>query len=205
MRKSAMSAHSETFVTEDEYLRRELEAEYKSEYFNGEIFAMGGATEAHVSIVTNLIAALKPQFKNRPCRVYANDLRLRVSPTGLYTYPDVIVVCGERKFYEKQKDTLFNPTVIIEVLSKSTQDYDRGQKFEHYRALDSLQEYITVAQDRVHVEHYARQNDNRWLLTEMNASDAVLRLPSLGCEILLTDVYEDIELPNELNEKVIEE
>jgi Uma2 family endonuclease len=113
----------------------------------------------------------------------------------------VIVVCGERKFYEKQKDTLFNPTVIIEVLSKSTQDYDRGQKFEHYRALDSLQEYITVAQDRVHVEHYARQNDNRWLLTEMNASDAVLRLPSLGCEILLTDVYEDIELPNELNEK----
>jgi Uma2 family endonuclease len=200
-----MSAHPETFISEDEYLCRELEAEYRSEYFNGEIFAMSGGSEAHALIVTNLIATLKPQFKNRPCRVYANDLRLRVSPTGLYTYPDVVAVCGERKFYEKQKDTLLNPIVIFEVLSKSRQDCDRGQKFEHYRALDSLQEYITVAQDRVHVEHHARQNDNRWLLTEMNASDAVLRLPSLGCEILLTDVYEDIELPNELNKKVIEE
>jgi Uma2 family endonuclease len=106
----------------------------------------------------------------------------------------VVAVCGERKFYEKQKDTLLNPTVIFEVLSKSTQDYDRGQKFEHYRTLDSLQEYITIAQDRVHVEHHARQNDNRWLLTEMNAPDAVLRLSSLDCEIALTDVYENIEL-----------
>ncbi len=200
-----MSAHPETFISEDEYLRRELEAEYKSEYFNGEIFAMTGATEAHILIVTNLMRELSTKLRRRPCRVYSNDLRVRVSPTGLYTYPDVVAVCGERKFYEKQKDTLLNPTAIFEVLSKSTQDYDRGQKFEHYRTLDALQEYITIAQDRVHVEHHARQNDNRWLLTEMNASDAVLRLPSLGCEILLTDVYEDIELPNELNEKVIEE
>lgn len=200
-----MFAHPETFVSEDEYLRRELEADYKSEYFNGEIFAMGGASEAHVSIVTNLIAALKPQFKNRPCRVYANDLRLRVSPTGLYTYPDVIVVCGERKFYEKQKDTLLNPTVIFEVLSKSTQDYDRGQKFEQYRALDSLQEYITIAQYRTHVEHHARQQANRWLLTEINAPDAVLHLTSLECELALADIYDGVELLNAANENIIEE
>lgn len=195
MRKSAMSAHSETFVTEDEYLRRELEADYKSEYFNGEIFAMSGATEAHILIVTNLMRELSNKLRRRPCRIYSNDLRVRVSPTGLYTYPDVTVVCGERKFYEKQKDTLLNPTAIFEVLSKSTQDYDRGQKFEHYRTLDTLQEYITIAQDRVHVEHHARQSDNRWLLTEMNEPDAVLRLPSLDCEIALTDTYENIELP----------
>ena len=200
-----MSAQSETFISEDEYLRREIEADYKSEYFNGEIFAMSGGSEAHALITLNVAATLRAALRGKTCRVYAADLRVRVTPTGLYTYPDVIAVCGERKFYEKQKDTLLNPTVIFEVLSKSTQGYDRGQKFEHYRALDSLQEYITIAQDRVHVEHHARQNDNRWLLTEMNASDAVLRLPSLGCEILLTDVYEDIELPNELNEKVIEQ
>ena len=200
-----MTAHPETFISEDEYLCRELEAEYKSEYFNGEIFAMTGATEAHILIVTNLMRELSTKLRRRPCRVYSNDLRVRVSPTGLYTYPDVVAVCGERKFYEKQKDTLLNPTAIFEVLSKSTQDYDRGQKFEHYRTLDSLQEYITIAQDRVHVEHHARQNDNRWLLTEMNALDGLLHLPTLGCEIALTDVYEDIELPNESNEIIVEE
>ncbi len=199
-----MSAHPETFISEDEYLRRELEAEYKSEYFNGEIFAMSGGSEAHALITLNVAAILRAALRGKSCRVYAADLRVRVSPTGLYTYPDVVAVCGERKFYEKQKDTLLNPTVIIEVLSKSTQDYDRGQKFEHYRTLDSLQEYVTIAQDRVHVEHHARQHDNRWLLTEMNAPDAVLHLPSLGCEIALTDVYEDIELLNESNENIEE-
>ncbi|MFN2452939.1 MAG: Uma2 family endonuclease [Pyrinomonadaceae bacterium] len=191
-----MSAHPESFVNEDEYLRRELEAEYKSEYFNGEIFAMGGASESHVLITLNVAATLRAALRGKPRRVYAADLRVRVSPTGLYTYPDVVVVCGERKFYEKQKDTLHNPTAIFEVLSESTQDYDRGQKFEHYRRLDTLQEYITIAQDRVHVEHYARQNDNRWLLTEMNELDVVLRLLSLDCEIALADVYENIELPS---------
>ncbi len=200
-----MAVHPETFISEDDYLRREIEAEYRSEYFNGEIFAMSGGSEAYALITLNVAATLRAALRGKSCRVYATDLRVRVSPTGLYTYPDVIAVCGERKFYEKQKDTLLNPTVIVEVLSKSTQGYDRGQKFEHYRALDSLQEYITIAQDRVHVEHYARQNDNRWLLTEMNALDTVLHLPSLGCEILLTDVYEDIELPNESNEIMVEE
>ncbi len=200
-----MPAHPETFITEDEYLRRELEAEYRSEYFNGEIFAMSGGSEAHALITLNVAATLRAALRGKSCRVYATDLRVRVSPTGLYTYPDVIAVCGERKFYEKQKDTLLNPMAIFEVLSKSTQDYDRGQKFEHYRTLDSLQEYVTIAQDRVHVEHHARQNDNRWLLTEMNALDAVMPLPSLGCEIHLTDIYEDIELPDVSNETVIEE
>ncbi len=125
-------------LTPEEYLAIERKATYKSEYVNGEMFAMSGASPHHVLIVTNVVAELRQQLKQRPCTVYSTDLRVKVRPTGLYTYPDVIVVCGQPQFDDEQQDTLLNPTVIVEVLSESTKDYDRGGKFEHYRGLMSL-------------------------------------------------------------------
>src|SRR5947208_11419299 len=133
-----MSLHPKPGITPEEYLAIDHKAEYKSEYFNGEMLAMSGASEQHVSIVANVMYLLVGQLKRRPCKAYSSDMRVKVSPTGLYTYPDVIVVCGQPQFADEQKDTLLNPTLIVEVLSESTKDYDRGEKFEHYRTLASL-------------------------------------------------------------------
>lgn len=156
-----MALQPKSFLTPEEYLVIERKAEYKSEYFNGEMFAMSGVSPSHVLIVSNIVAELRGQLKQKPCNVYSSDLRVRVSPTGLYTYPDVVVVCGQPQLADEQKDTLLNPTLIVEVLSDSTQDYDRGRKFEHYRSLSSFTEYLLIAQDRCHVEHFVRQADNR--------------------------------------------
>ena len=135
-----MSSQVKVYYTPDEYLALERKAEYKSEYFGGEIFAMTGASRKHNLVAGNIFAALHLQLKKRPCEIYPSDMRVKVSPTGLYTYPDVAVVCGEPMFDDEQKDTLLNPTVLVEVLSKSTASYDRGEKFEHYRKIKSLAE-----------------------------------------------------------------
>lgn len=190
-----MSLQPKTHLTPEEYLAIERKAEYKSEYFNGEMFAMAGASERHALIVTNVVAELRGQLRHRPCTVYSTDLRVRVSPTGLYTYPDVIVVCGQAQFADDQKDTLLNPTLIVEVLSESTKDYDRGGKFEHYRSLASLSEYVLIAQDKHHVEHFVRQPDNRWLLSETNRLEDTIHLPSIDCALALTEVYDKVEMP----------
>ena len=127
------------YVSPQEYLVIEREATYKSEYFNGEMFAMAGASRRwHNLLVTNIVGEIRQQLKGRQCNIYANDMRVRIPSTGLYTYPDVIVVCGEEQFEDDELDTLLNPTLIIEVLSKSTAGYDKGEKFAHYRQLDSL-------------------------------------------------------------------
>ena len=190
-----MSAQLKYKLTADDYLALEREAEYKSEFYHGEIFAMAGASESHVTIVGNLSGELRQKLKDRPCKSYANDMRLRVNATGLYTYPDVIVVCGQRIFADDQKDTLLNPTVIIEVLSDSTKDYDRGGKFAHYRKLDSLQEYILVAQDEAHIEQLIRQPDGRWIFSEINGLDAMLRLNSIECEIATAEIFDKVDFP----------
>jgi len=189
-----MSLQPKTRFTPEEYLALERKAECKSEYFNGEIFAMSGATPQHVLIVTNVVSELRGQLKSRPCTVYSTDLRLKVSATGLYTYPDVIVVCGEPQFNDDHKDTLLNPTLIVEVLSESTKDYDRGGKFEQYRMLESFIEYVLIAQDKHHVEYFVRQPDNRWLLSETNRLEDTLELTSIGCNLALTEVYDKVEL-----------
>ena len=181
-------------LTPAEYLAIERKAPYKSEYVNGEMFAMSGASPSHVLIVTNVVAELRQQLKQRPCTVYSTDLRVKVRPTGLYTYPDVIVVCGQPQFDDEQQDTLLNPTVIVEVLSESTKDYDRGGKFEHYRSLTSLTEYILIAQDKPHVEHFVRQPDNRWLLAETNRLDDTIHLPSIACHLELAEVYDKVDI-----------
>jgi Uma2 family endonuclease len=191
-----MSANPTTFVTPEEYLELELEAEYKSEYFNGEIFAIARPSARHTWIVTNVSGGFWQQLKGKPCRVASNELRLRVTPTGLYTYPDVMVICGNVEVAAEQNDTVLNPVVIVEVLSKSTQDYDRGQKFEHYRTLPSLIDYLTVAQDRPHVVHYTRQSEHSWLLEEFADLGQSIPLPSIGCVLPLAEVYDKIDWTN---------
>ena len=165
-----MSTLAQQYYTPEEYLALERKAEYKSEYINGEIYAMSGASRAHILITVNLTRELSTQLRGRPCEVYASDMRVKVSPTGMYTYPDVAAVCGEARFEDGQVDTLTNPSVIIEVLSPSTEAYDRGEKFAHYRKLQSLAEYVLVAQDKMRVEHFARHGERgeQWVLTEIS-------------------------------------
>jgi Uma2 family endonuclease len=181
-----------SYITVAEYLARERAADYKSEYFDGEIFAMAGASESHVLVVNAIMVRLYLQLEHRPCKVYSNDMRLKVSPTGLYTYPDVVVVCGEAQFDDEELDTLLNPTLIVEVLSKSTESHDRGTKFEHYSKLKSLQEYLLVTQSRPRVELFTKQGEGRWILAAFENLEDVIELASIGCELKLKDIYRKI-------------
>ena len=191
-----MSLQPKSYFSPEDYLALERSADFKSEYFDGEIFAMTGASEPHNLIMISTIRELSTQLKKRPCKLYANDMRVKVSPTGLYTYSDLIVVCGKAQFDDVHFDTLLNPTLIIEVLSDSTEAYDRGRKFEHYRKLESLAEYVLIAQHRPHIESYRRQLDQQWLLTESTGLDSVFRLDSIDCELALAEVYDKIEFSN---------
>lgn len=182
-------------MTPEEYLTMERASEYRHEYYQGEITDMTGASRRHNLIVANVLANLHGQLRNRLCEVYANDMRVKVSASGLYTYPDVIVVCGEAQFEDNEFDTLLNPTVIIEVLSDSTEEYDRGKKFARYRKLDSLLDYLLIAQDRMHVEQFTRQQNDTWLFSEAEQPTAVIRLASIDSELRLATIYEKISLP----------
>jgi Uma2 family endonuclease len=190
-----MSSQRTTFITPEEYLAQERLADHKSEYFQGEVFAMSGASPRHVWIAANVTGEFRQHLKGKPCRVSASDLRLRVTPAGLYTYPDVMVVCGEPQYAEDQKDTLLNPVLIVEVLSDSTRDYDRGRKFQHYRKLPSLIEYLMIEPDEPHVEHWTRQQDNHWDFVEFDGLTQSLQLTSIGCTLPLTEVYDKIDFP----------
>jgi len=188
-----MSTLAKTFLTPEEYLEIERLAEYKSEFFAGEMFAMAGAVERHNLICTNIIGQLHQQTRHRPCRVYPSDMRVRVSATGLCTYPDVIALCGEPKFLDEHRDTLLNPGLIVEVLSPSTEAYDRGRKFDHYRSIESLAEYLLVASDRVHADLYRRQPDGLWVLSPAGEPADTVELPSIGCGLFLAEVYEKVD------------
>ena len=188
-----MSSVPTTYLTPEEYLEQERKAETRSEYFQGEVFAMAGASRRHGLIVTNLIRDLSEKLRKRDCNVYSTDLRLAVNPAGLYTYPDVLVVCGGEEVLDQHDDTLLNPTLLIEVLSESTKDYDRGQKFESYRKLSSLREYLTVAQDKIHIEQWTRQPDNGWILREYSDAAEIIELPSIDVDLQLADIYEKID------------
>lgn len=179
------------FITPEEYLRMERASEEKHEYFRGEIFAMTGASENHNIVVGSTYAALYIQLRRRPCQIYPSDMRVRIPSTGLYTYPDISVVCGTPEFEDTVLDTLLNPTVIIEVLSSSTEQYDRGKKFQHYRTIASLQEYILIAQDSFRIEQFSRKG-NQWILTDAKTLESVIQLTSIDCTIALSDVYEKV-------------
>src|SRR2546423_9948471 len=187
-----MSQRILTYVSPDEYLRLERQAEYKSEYLNGEIFAMSGASREHNLLTVNIARELSQQLRGRPCESYASDMRVKVRANGLYTYPDVTVVCGEPQFEDKEVDTLLNPTLLVEVLSQSTERYDRIAKTSYYRTIDSLQEHLLVAQHEVRVEQYLRQPNGEWSLTQYTSSDAIVKLPSIDCSLRLTDVDDNL-------------
>jgi Uma2 family endonuclease len=184
-----------TLLTPEQYLVIEREADYKSEYFQGEMLAMAVSDWVHNQLVVNLVAGFHNQFRSRPCDVYPSQMRVLVRATGLYTYPDVVVVCGERQFVDERRDILLNPSLLVEVLSPSTEAYDRGRKFEHYQSIESLGEYLLVASDRAHVDQYTRRPDGRWLLTSADRLEDSLDLQSIGCRLALADLYGNIDLP----------
>lgn len=192
--EAPVSTQPKTYITPEQYLEIERKAEFKSEYYQGEMFAMSGAKAPHNVLSLNVAAELRQQFRSRPCRVYTNDMRVQVSTTGLYTYPDVIGVCGEQ-FLDDQEDTLLNPSLIVEILSPSTEAYDRGRKFELYRAIGSFKEYLLIASDRMYVDFYTRQADGRWILASFTRPDDSLDLASVGCRLTLAQIYEDVKLP----------
>jgi len=189
-----MSAVPQPFIPLADYLEGERLATARHEYLDGAVYALAGGSRNHNLIVANLIAELHGQLKQRSCTVFPSGLRVKVSATGLYTYPDVSVVCGEAWFDDSHNDTLLNPTLLIEVLSPSTENYDRGGKFQQYRRLPSLREYLLVAQDSYHIEQYVRQTDHQWLLIEIDGPDAVVVLESIGCHLSVCDIYAKVGL-----------
>jgi Uma2 family endonuclease len=178
--------------TPAEYLALERAAEFKSEYVTGQIYALAGASRAHNLIVLNVASIIHGQLRGRPCEAYVSDMRVRVSETGLYTYPDVAALCGEARFEDSHLDTLVNPSTIVEVLSESTESYDRGENFAHYRRLATLREYLLVAQDRVRAELYVRQGE-QWVLSEFSELDATVPLPSIDCALSVREIYQRVE------------
>jgi Uma2 family endonuclease len=178
-----------TFITPEEYLSIDRESEMKNEYFSGRILAFAGASKEHNLIVANVIAGLHRQLINRNCNVYPSDMRVKISKTGDYAYPDVVVTCGEERFEEGNKDILTNPIILVEVLSESTAGHDRGEKFESYRRIESLREYLLISQQPYRADLYIRQNDLQWLLSEIQGSDGIVELESINCQLTLKEVF----------------
>lgn len=190
-----MSALAQTrpYITPEEYLAFERECiDQKHEYFEGEIFAMSGASFRHTLISSAITGIFYNQFLARNCSAVSSDLRVNIPETGLYTYPDIVVVCGEPQFEDQVFDTLLNPVVIIEILSKSTENYDRGKKFEHYRKIKSLQEYLLISQEEIHIEHYQRQDNNSWTFREYALPEEKIILSSTNAQLTLADIYAKI-------------
>jgi Uma2 family endonuclease len=189
-----MAVAAQRWFTPEEYLTIEEKADHKSEYFQGEIFALAGGSSNHNLITGNTHTELNIALKGKACRVYVNDMRLLVKRNGLYTYPDVMVVCGKVEFVPNRNDTLTNPIVIVEVLSPATHSYDRVKKFSLYKQLDSLREYILVDSEQVHVTRlYRVQDSGQWMIEMEDARAAILRLESIGCEIPLARLYDKVE------------
>jgi len=188
-----MSAIPEQYLTFDEYIALEESSGIKHEFFEGTAYAMTGASPAHNLITANVIGSLQPQLRGKSCRIYSSDQRFKVEATGLYTYADASVVCGPAQFADAPKYTMTNPTMIIEVLSPSTENYDRGKKSQQYRKIDSLRAYLLIAQDGRHVELYTRQEQNRWLLVETSEREAMVSLDAIGCTMAMKDIYEGVE------------
>ena len=182
------SLAAETFFTPEEYLTSERKATVKSEYLSGQIIAMSGASLAHTRITADIVTELNIQLRGRDCEVISNDMRVKTGAKGAYFYPDVVVFCGNPEFEDNVFDTLLNPTLVVEVLSPSTEVFDRGEKFAQYQELISLREYILVSQDRLRVEQY-RLMKMQWVATEFRRYEDVLPLISIGCELPLRDIY----------------
>jgi Uma2 family endonuclease len=189
-----MASQVKPFASAAEYLALERASEEKHEFFDGEIVAMTGASENHNLIVSNLVRELGVQLKNRGGKVYPSDMRVSIPAENRYVYPDVTVVTTESHFEDDRRDTLLNPQVVIEVLSDSTEAYDRGDKFSSYRTLPSVLDYVLVLQDRAQVEHFVRHQGEDWLLKTHRGLDAMFDLPAIGCRLALRDIYLNVPL-----------
>lgn len=185
-------------LTEAEYLALERAAlDVKSEFHDGEMFAMSGGTRWHSRIGTNLAREFGNKLRNHRCQPFNAELRVKIEATGLYTYPDLSIVCGEDLYVDDEMDSLTNPTVLIEVLSESTEGYDRGRKFEHYRQIPSLKEYLLVSQNDPRIEQFLRQESNEWLLRETSGIAGTLTLPSLEIAVSLAEIFAGVDFaPN---------
>lgn len=184
-----MSSLPDYYLSPEEYLTIERQAEYKSEYVDGVMYAMAGASERHNLIAGNLVTELNNQLRNAPCRVYPSDLKVRVPNSTRFFYPDVSVICGKTRFADEQTDVVLNPILIVEVLSESTAAFDRGKKFQSYQQIESLQEYLLVSQDEFTVEHYLRQENGHWLYTKVSGLEGIIALPTLNSQLALSDIY----------------
>lgn len=180
-------------ISPEEYLQRERTAVQKSEYFAGEVFLMAGASPNHNRIVANVSAELNLGLRGSRCEAFNSDQRLFVKQNGLYTYPDLMAVCGRIEFDLRDKDSITNPVLIVEVLSPSTANYDRGGKFELYRDISSFAEYVLIHQDKIHVAHHRRDAQNRWLMTEFKALEDELPFETVGLAVPLARVYERVD------------
>ncbi len=185
------------FYTPEEYLALEEMEDYRSEYYNGEVFAMAGGSANHNRIGLNVAAMFNMVFENRSCEAFMSDMRLMVKQVGLYTYPDVMVVCGKVEFVPNRTDTLTNPILIVEVLSESTEGYDRGKKFEFYRTIPTLQHYLLIDQNRVHLEYFHKLDGERWVLREFSEMDDIIKIQTLDFEILVSRIYNKVQWESE--------
>jgi Uma2 family endonuclease len=188
-----MSTLTVTHVTPEEYLAAERLSETRSEYLDGGVYPMTGASLNHVQIVFNIGSELTPQLRTRPCRVLGLDLKVCMPDSRKFFYPDVVVVCGEPQFHDDRTDIILNPILVIEVLSPSTEAFDRGAKFRAYRTIESLKEYVLVAQDSPSVEQYVKDSDGSWKLIEAVGLESSLALPSVECSLNLGAVYDKVD------------
>jgi len=198
--ETRVSTQPKVRFTPEEYLefeRRQIEA--KHEYLDGEIFPMPGGTRRHAKIVMNILTELTTQFWDRPFEAFGPELRVKVSATGLYTYPDVLITGNEPAVEDEHDDTVLDPIVIMEVLSDSTESYDRGKKFVHYRGLDSLKEYFLVSQKEYRIERFLRQDDGNWLYSEVTDPEGSIEIPSVVCRVPLSRIYRKVKFEPSLS------
>ncbi len=199
---STSQAKLVSYFSEEEYLAMERASEVKHEYLDGQIYAMAGEMPAHGRISVNLVVEIGSQLKGTQCEVFTKDTKVRSGPDpkpvwppkGLFSYPDVVILCGEAKYHDHYRDVLLNPKIIIEVLSEGTAEYDFSEKFRRYREwLPSLSEYILISSLEIMVEHYRRQPNNDWLLSTLTSLEAILTIESVGCTVKLSDVYARVD------------
>lgn len=189
----AVARRPEPYLTPEAYLAQEEQALQRHDYYRGNVYAHAGGSVNHNRIAGNLNARFNLSLRKTPCEAFTSDMRLLVKSHDLYTYPDAMIVCGKPEFARARNDTIVNPLVIVEVLSPSTQDYDRGQKFELYRAIPTLADYVLVHQDRVFIEYYHRERDGRWILTEITGVDAKLALQAVEISIPVRELYDRVD------------
>ncbi len=188
-----MQVTEKRYYTIEEYLALEEKADSKSEYIDGEIIPMAGGSDSHNQIALNFSTELNFAFKRQNYKVYISDMRLWIQKRGIYTYPDVMVIAGEPEFFENRRDIITNPKVIIEVLSKSTESYDKEDKFKAYRTIPSFEEYLLIEQDRIYVEHYSKKSNKRWSLQKYDDKNEKISLKTIPFEITLQDLYNKVK------------